>query len=291
MIDIKRLRTDPDGVAANLARRGFVLDIDALRELEERRRLAQLRVDQLRAERNAQAKSIGAAKARGEDFAPLVARGEQIAAALAEAEAESANLQSEFDRWMLELPNLLHPQVPPGHDASANVELRRWGEPRALPFKARDHVELAQGLGGLDADAAGRIAGARFTVLQGLVASLHRALAQFMLDLHVREHGYAECYVPYLVNAAAVTGTGQLPKFEMDLFRVPHSGAVERGGSGWYLIPTAEVPLTNLVRDRILDPAQLPLRWVAHTPCFRSEAGSYGKDTRGLIRQHQFDKV
>ncbi len=284
MLDSKQLRADPDAVAANLARRGFRLDVDAFRALEERRKQWQVEADRLRAERNAGAKAVGMAKAKGQDVAPLLARAEALTAELATAETSLNAVQAEVDQWLLELPNLLSADVPDGADENANVEVRRWGEPRQLDFTPRDHVDLGAGLGGLDFEAAGRISGARFAVLRGGVARLHRALAQFMLDLHTGEHGYTEVQVPYLVSGAALTGTGQLPKFEQDLFGL-------RGEKELYLIPTAEVPVTNLVRDQIIAADQLPLRYVAHTPCFRSEAGAAGKDTRGMIRQHQFDKV
>jgi seryl-tRNA synthetase len=284
VLDPRLLRTEPDRVAANLARRGFALDVAALGALEERRKAAQLRADALRAERNAKSKAIGRAKAQGEDVAPLLKEVESLGGEQAAAEAEFAAVQAEVDRLALELPNLVHDSVPDGRDESANVEVRRVGEPPRFAFEPRDHVALGETLGGLDFEAAGRISGARFAVLQGGVARLHRALAQFMLDLHAHEHGYREVYVPYLVNRETLTGTGQLPKFEQDLFGVT-------GENEFFLIPTAEVPVTNLVRDRILAPEALPLKFVAHTPCFRSEAGAAGRDTRGLIRQHQFDKV
>ncbi|MGQ0383634.1 MAG: serine--tRNA ligase [Gammaproteobacteria bacterium] len=287
MLDIRQLRNDPQGVAANLARRGYRLDLGKFTELEGRRKEAQVAVDALRNERNTRSRAIGQAKARGEDVAPLLAEVETLGARLATGEQALTALQRELDRLLLDLPNLLHESVPEGRDDKANVELRRHGEPRRFEFAAGDHVAVAEGLGGLDPAAAGRISGARFAVLCGAVAALHRALAQFMLDLHVREHGYREAWVPYLVTRQTLTGTGQLPKFEQDLFRI------DRGDSEaeLFLIPTAEVPLTNLAGDRILEAEALPMRLVAHTPCFRSEAGSYGKDTRGLIRQHQFDKV
>ena len=284
MLDSKLLRTDPDAVASNLARRGFAFDLAAFRKLEERRKQSQLEADRLRAERNASAKAVGAAKAQGGDVAVLLARAEQLTAELAAAESELTTVAAESDELLLGLPNLLHADVPAGRDETGNVEVRRWGKPRAFDFAPKDHVDLGAALGGLDFDAAARISGARFAVMRGGTARLHRALAQFMLDLHTREHGYVECYVPYLVSPAALQGTGQLPKFEQDLFR---TNSEQRH----FLIPTAEVPLTNLVREQILGAEQLPLRFVAHTPCFRSEAGSYGKDTRGMIRQHQFDKV
>ncbi len=284
MLDSRQLRTDTDAVARNLARRGFVLDTAAFRAFEERRKQAQLDADRVRAERNANAKAVGMAKGRGEDAAPLLRRGEELTGELARAEAALAGVQAESDQWLMNLPNLLHESVPDGADESANVELRRWGDPRQFDFTPADHVDVGTRLGGLDFEAAGRISGARFAVMRGGVARLHRALAQFMLDLHTGEHGYTEVYAPYLVSADALTGTGQLPKFEQDLFAV-------RGERPLYLIPTAEVPVTNLVREQILAAESLPLQFVAHTPCFRSEAGAAGKDTRGMIRQHQFDKV
>lgn len=284
MLDPKLLRTDPDAVAANLARRGFTLDVARLTALEESRKKWQVRADELRNERNVHAKTVGKAKAQGQDIAPLLQQVETLGAELAKAESELAQVQSELDGILLGLPNMLHESVPEGRDETANVEVRRWGEPRKLDFKPKDHVELGEKLGQIDFAAAGKISGARFSVLSGSVARLQRALIQFMLDLHTREHGYREVYVPYLVNAQSMTGTGQLPKFEADLFAV-------KGETGLYLIPTAEVPVTNLVRESIVEADRLPIRYVAHTPCFRSEAGSYGKDTRGMIRQHQFEKV
>ncbi|HVY81813.1 MAG TPA: serine--tRNA ligase [Steroidobacteraceae bacterium] len=284
MIDVKLLRTDPEAVARNLARRGFVLDVSALRALDERRKQAQIENDRLRAERNAHAKAVGMAKGRGEDITPLLAKGEQLTQDLARVDQQLADLQVELDRWLAGLPNLLHESVPDGRDETGNVEVRRWGEPRKFDFEAKDHVVLGEKLGGLDFEAASRISGARFVVMRSAIARLHRALGQFMLDLHTREHGYTEVYVPYLVQSPALFGTGQLPKFKQDLFAV-------EGEGDFYLIPTAEVPVTNLVRDQILSADSLPLKFVAHTPCFRSEAGAAGKDTRGMIRQHQFDKV
>ncbi|MBS0580925.1 MAG: serine--tRNA ligase [Proteobacteria bacterium] len=284
MIDPKLLRADPDGVARNLARRGFVLDVAALRAAEEKRKPWQVEVDRLRAERNSNAKAVGIAKGRGEDVAGLIARGERLTQELAAAEAALTGIQDELEQWHLSLPNMLHESVPDGRDESANLEVSRWGEPRVFTFKPRDHIDVGEALDGLDFQAAARISGARFVVMRSQVARLHRALAQFMLDLHTREHGYMEVYVPYLVQRPALTGTGQLPKFEQDLFAV-------KGEQGFFLIPTAEVPVTNLVRDQILSAEALPLRYVAHTPCFRSEAGAAGKDTRGMIRNHQFDKV
>jgi len=284
VIDPKLLRSDPDAVARNLARRGYRLDVAAFRALEEKRKPCAVEVDRLRAERNANARAVGAAKGRGEDAAALITRGEQLTASLSSAEAALLAVYGELEQWQLGLPNLLDPSVPDGQDESANREVRRWGEPRSFSFAPRDHVELGERLRGLDFEAAARLSGARFVLMHGQVARLHRALAQFMLDLHTREHGYTEVYVPYLVHGRTLTGTGQLPKFEQDLFAV-------RGEHGLYLIPTAEVPLTNLVREQIVPAEALPLKWVAHTPCFRSEAGAAGKDTRGMIRNHQFDKV
>jgi seryl-tRNA synthetase len=284
LIDPKLLRTDPDAVARNLARRGYRLDVAALRALEEKRKPWQVELDRLRAERNANAKAVGVAKGRGADVSALIAKGESLTASLGAAEGALGAVHSELEQWQLGLPNLLHASVPDGHDESANLEVRRWGEPRHFAFTPRDHVELGEGLAGLDFEAAVRISGARFVVMRAQVARLHRALAQFMLDLHTREHGYTEVQVPYLVRPQALTGTGQLPKFEQDLFAV-------RGEQPFYLIPTAEVPVTNLVREQIVPAEALPLKWVAHTPCFRSEAGAAGKDTRGMIRNHQFDKV
>ncbi|HEY0682105.1 MAG TPA: serine--tRNA ligase [Steroidobacter sp.] len=284
MLDPKLLRSDPEAVAANLARRGFKLDVAQLNSLEEARKKWQVRADELRNEKNVHAKSVGKAKAQGQDIAPLLKQVETLGTELAAAEAEFVKVQAELEKITLGLPNMLHESVPVGKDETANVEIRRWGEPRKFAYKPLDHVELGEKLGQMDFAAAGKISGARFTVLTGPLARLHRALIQFMLDLHTSEHGYRETYVPYLVNAASLTGTGNLPKFEADLFGI-------KGESGLYLIPTAEVPVTNLARDTIIEADELPIRYVAHTPCFRSEAGSYGKDTRGMIRQHQFEKV
>jgi seryl-tRNA synthetase len=284
VLDSKHLRTETEAVAHNLARRGFALDLDAFRALEERRKAVQIEADRLRAERNANAKAVGMAKGNGEDASALLSRGEQLTGELTAAEVALAAVQTESDAWLMGLPNLLHDSVPDGRDETANVEVRRHGTPRVLDFTPLDHVDLGAKLGGLDFEAAARISGARFAVLRGGIARLHRALAQFMLDLHTGEHGYTEAYVPYLVSPDALVGTGQLPKFAQDLFAVP-------GERPFYLIPTAEVPLTNFVREQIVAPEALPMRLVAHTPCFRSEAGAAGKDTRGLIRQHQFDKV
>lgn len=284
MLDPRLVRTETAAVAANLARRGVALDVTALQALEEQRKLLQVEAERLRNERNTQARTVGKAKAGGQEIAPLIAHSEALGKALADAERQLVAVQARLDAILLGLPNLLHESVPEGRDETANVEVRRWGEPRRFDFEPRDHQALGEASREMSFEAAGRISGARFVVLSGNVARLHRALIQFMLDLHTRAHGYREVYVPYLVNAQTLTGTGQLPKFEQDLFAV-------RGDSGLYLIPTAEVPVTNLVRDTIVGADELPLRYVAHTPCFRSEAGSYGKDTRGMIRHHQFEKV
>jgi seryl-tRNA synthetase len=283
VLDPKLLRADLPGVAAALARRGFVLDTAGFAAAEERRKSVQIEADRLRAERNANAKAIGMAKSKGQDVAALLAAGESLGAQLQSVERDLEAAQTRITDLQLGLPNILNAGVPDGLDETANVEVRRFGMPREFTFEPKDHVALGERLG-MDFEAAGRISGARFVVMMGMLAKLHRALAQFMIDLHVKEHGYCEAYVPYLVHAEALFGTGQLPKFEQDQFAV-------RGDPGFYLIPTAEVPLTNLVRDQIVAPERLPLKFVAHTPCFRSEAGAAGKDTRGIIRQHQFDKV
>ncbi len=284
MIDPKLLRHAADDVAANLARRGFVFDAAAYLEREKERKALQVEVESLRNERNASSKRIGQAKAKGEDAAPLLAAVKDLGARLDAADARLQEVRGKLDEIELGLPNLLHDDVPDGSDEDANVELRRWGEPPSFEFTARDHVDLGSTLGGLDFDSAASMSGSRFSILHGGLARLQRALIHLMLDVHTTEHGYVETYVPYLVQAAALTGTGQLPKFEADLFRTVDE-------TPFYLIPTAEVPLTNLARDRIYEDAELPQRFTAHTPCFRSEAGSYGKDTRGMIRQHQFEKV
>ncbi|MBM4239545.1 MAG: serine--tRNA ligase [Gammaproteobacteria bacterium] len=284
MLDSRQLRTDTENVARNLARRGFVLDLAAFRSLEERRKQVQIEADRLRSERNANAKAVGVAKGKSEDASVLLKRGEELTQQLTSAETALNAVQAESDAWLMGLPNLLHDSVPEGRDESANVEVRRHGTPRSFEFTPLDHVDVGAKLGGLDFEAAGRISGSRFAVLRGGIARLHRALAQFMLDLHTGDHGYQEIYAPYIVSGDALTGTGNLPKFEQDLFAL-------KGERALYLIPTAEVPVTNLVREQIVTPEQLPMRYVAHTPCFRSEAGAAGKDTRGMIRQHQFDKV
>ncbi|MBC7162633.1 MAG: serine--tRNA ligase [Immundisolibacter sp.] len=282
MLDPQLLRREPETVAARLAARGFALDLPRLAALETRRKTAQTETEHLQAERNRVSRAVGEAKRRAEDAAPLLAQMSGVGERLAQLEAGLKAVQDELDAYCLEIPNLPHDSVPVGNSEDDNVEVRRWGTPPAFDFTPRDHVDLGEALGGLDFETATKIAGARFSLLRGPLAALHRALTQFMLDLHTRQHGYTEVYVPYLVNADSLVGTGQLPKFEEDLFAV---------GGGYYLIPTAEVPVTNIVRDSIVDASDMPLKLVAHTPCFRSEAGSYGKDTRGMIRQHQFEKV
>ncbi|MCR4456747.1 MULTISPECIES: serine--tRNA ligase [Enterobacteriaceae] len=290
MLDPNLLRTEPDAVAEKLARRGFKLDVDKLRALEERRKVLQVDTENLQAERNSRSKSIGQAKARGEDIEPLRLEVNKLGEELDAAKAELETLLAEIRDIALTLPNLPDDCVPLGKDDSENVEVSRWGEPRKFDFEVRDHVTLGEMAKGLDFAAAVKLTGSRFVVMQGQIARLHRALSQFMIDLHTEQHGYIENYVPYLVNQDTLYGTGQLPKFGGDLFHTRPLDE-EAESSNYSLIPTAEVPLTNLVRDEILEEEALPLKMTAHTPCFRSEAGSYGRDTRGLIRMHQFDKV
>jgi seryl-tRNA synthetase len=284
MLDPRLLRTELPEVAQRLKRRGLILDTAHIEALEARRKAVQVEVQDLQGQRNTRSRSIGKAKAAGQDIAPLLAEVDDLGARLKALEESLAVIQGEVETIALGLPNLPDASVPDGRDEADNREERRWGEPRRLAFEPKDHVDLGAQHGWMDFDVATKLAGSRFVVLSGPMARLHRALIQFMLDLHTSEHGYTETYVPYLVNAESLRGTGQLPKFEADLFRVP-------GERDYYLIPTAEVPVTNLVRDLIVEAADLPRKWVAHTPCFRSEAGSYGKDTRGMIRQHQFEKV
>jgi len=285
MLDIQLLRTDIDAVARRLSDRGFDLDVPAFNVLEAERKSIQTRTQELQSKRNALSKGIGQAKAKGEDTTALMAEVAGLGDEVADCEKALEAVQAKLSDLLLGVPNVPHSSVPAGKSSDDNVEVRRVGEPRKFDFTPKDHVDVGEGLGQLDFAAGVKIAGARFTVMKGGIARLHRALTQFMLDVHTQEHGYTEVYVPYLVNAASMRGTGQLPKFEEDLFGVP------RGDDKFYLIPTAEVPVTNLVRDEIVPLESLPLRYVCHTPCFRSEAGSYGKDTRGMIRQHQFDKV
>ncbi len=284
MIDPKLLRHSTAEVAANLARRNFEFDAAAYVELEERRKSLQVDVESLRAEKNTSAKKVGKAKARGDDIEPLLAAVKDLGVRLEKSEAALQSVQSDLLAIELGLPNLLHEDVPVGADDADNTEVLTWGDVPHFDFEPQDHVDLGSGLGLLDFDAASRISGSRFAVMRGELARLHRALIQFMLDVHTGEHGYEEAYVPYLVQSDALVGTGQLPKFEDDLFKTA-------GEPTFFLIPTAEVPVTNLARESILDAAGMPVKTVAHTPCFRSEAGSYGKDTRGMIRQHQFEKV
>ena len=284
MLDPKRLRNDLDEVAAQLARRGFVLDVDNIRALEQRRKTLQVETEQLQNERKVRSKAIGQAKAKGDNVEPLMAEVAEIGERVKLAEQELAGLQTELETIALGIPNILDASVPDGKDENANVEIRRWGEPTAFEFTPKDHVDLGLPNGWMDFDAGAKLTGSRFVVLRAAMARLHRALIQFMLDTHTQVHGYSEVYTPYMVNADSLRGTGQLPKFEEDLFKLNNE-------QGYYLIPTAEVPVTKLVRDTIVDAADLPLKYACHTPCFRSEAGSYGKDTRGLIRQHQFEKV
>lgn len=284
MLDTKLLRHEIAEVTANLKRRGFEFDVAAYQGLEEQRKALQVRVEELRSERNVQSREIGRAKAAGEDVQQIMDTVQSLGEALKKAETTLETVQTGLLDVHLGLPNLLHDSVPDGLDESDNREIRTWGTPATFEFDPLDHVDLGQRLGGLDFEAAAILTGARFSVLRGPLARLHRALIQFMLNLHTQEHGYTEVYTPYIVNRKSLEGTGQLPKFGDDLFALA-------GEHELFLIPTAEVPVTNLVRDRILETDEMPLKFVAHTPCFRSEAGSHGKDTRGMIRQHQFEKV
>ncbi len=286
MLDSQLLRGQLQEVADRLASRGFSLDVARIEALEERRKSVQTRTEQLQAERNARSKSIGQAKAKGEDIAPLMADVERMANELAAGKVELEGIREELDAILLTIPNLPDASVPVGADEDDNVEVRRWGTPRSFDFAIQDHVALGERNGYLDFETAAKLSGARFALLRGPIARLHRALAQFMINLHTAEHGYEEAYTPYLVQAPALQGTGQLPKFEEDLFKISREGEAD-----FYLNPTAEVSLTNIVAGEIVDAKQLPIKFVAHTPCFRSEAGASGRDTRGMIRQHQFDKV
>ena len=285
MIDIRLLRSNPDEVARRLAARGAnAFDLSKFRDLEKKRKDTQTISEQAQASRNKLSKEIGQARAKGEDAKDLLAKADRLKSMVEAAEIELQKVQSEFQDFLARIPNIPHESVPAGSSPEENREERRWGKPKEFDFPAKDHVDVGEFLG-LNFQAGTKITGARFVLMTGEMARLHRAIGQFMLDVHTREHGYTEVYAPYIVNAQSMFGTGQLPKFEQDLFLVPH------GDEKWYLIPTAEVPVTNLVRDEIIESARLPLKFVCHTPCFRSEAGSYGKDTRGMIRQHQFDKV
>lgn len=282
MIDPRILRNEPETVANRLAVRGFQLDVQEFQRLDEQRREIQLRTEELQAERNSRSKNIGMAKAKGEDIQPLLAEVSELGSDLDAAKQSLEEVQQQLNDFLAVIPNLPDPEVPEGKDEDDNVEIRRWGEPKSLA-NPRDHVDLGEMSGELDFATASRITGSRFSVLYNDLARLHRALIQFMLDTHTESHGYKEVYVPYIVNADSLFGTGQLPKFAEDLFKLEHENDL-------YLIPTAEVPVTNLLRDQICD-AELPLKYCCHTPCFRSEAGSYGRDVRGMIRQHQFEKV
>jgi len=284
MLDSKLLRNELETVARQLARRGYILDTAQLEEREARRKTIQVQTQELQAERNAKSKNIGKAKAAGEDIAPLLEEVEGLGEQLKKKDSELGMLQEELRDLLMGIPNIPHDSVPDGQGEDDNPVIRAWGELPEFDFEPKDHVDLGEALGQLDFEAAARLTGSRFCVMQGPLARLHRALIQFMLDTHTQQHGYREVYVPYLVNADSLRGTGQLPKFEEDLFRMTDE-------AGYYLIPTAEVPVTNLARDTIIEADKLPARFAAHTPCFRSEAGSYGKDTRGMIRQHQFEKV
>jgi len=283
MLDIQLLRSQSDEVAARLATRGAGFDAAAFQALEDERKSLQVRTQELQAKRNTLSKQIGQLKAKGEDTAAVMQEVAGLGEELKRNEETLADLLNRINAFVSVIPNLPHESVPVGKSEADNVEVRRWGTPREFGFAVKDHVDLGSDLGGFDFDAATKISGARFTLMKGAIARLHRALAQFMLDVHTQEHGYTEVYAPYLVNGNSMFGTGQLPKFHEDLFHIKDDG--------YFLIPTAEVPVTNIVRDTIVDLAQMPLKFVCHTPCFRREAGSYGKDTRGLIRQHQFDKV
>ncbi len=288
MLDVKRFRSELDIVAQGLARRHFVLDAARFSELEDQRKVVQKQLQDTQAERNAKSKGIGQAKARGEDIAPLLAEVEHLGEQMKQAEVAFAKIDAQLSDLLLAVPNIPHSSVPAGKGEEDNVEVRRWGTPKQYDFDVKDHVALAEMRSWLNNDEATKVTGARFSVMKGAGAKLHRALIQFMLDIHTEQHGYTEAYVPYLVNADSMRGTGQLPKFEEDLFKITMP---EGDSRQFYLIPTAEVPVTNLMRDEIISEESLPIRYTAHTPCFRSEAGSAGRDTRGLIRQHQFEKV
>jgi seryl-tRNA synthetase len=284
MLDIKLIRKDIDFVSSELKRRGFTLDVARFNELEEERKKIQMMTEELQNKRNTQSKSIGQAKAKGEDIKPLLAQVSDLGKQLSEAEHKLNEVNDSLDEILMAVPNLPHESVPVGLSEDDNVEIRKWGEPKKFSFEPKDHVELGAQSGLIDFETAAKISGARFVVMHDKIARLHRALIQFMLDLHTKEHGYKEVYVPYLVNKESLFGTGQLPKFKDDLFNV-------EGDFPYSLISTAEISVTNIVRGEILSADRLPLKFVTHTPCFRSEAGSYGKDTKGLIRQHQFEKV
>ena len=284
MLDPKLLRADIEAVASQLKRKSYDLDISRFSQLEEKRKSLQVETQELQSVRNQRSKEIGAAKGRGEDIGPIKSEMDQLSKNLKEKEQQLQSLQDELLSWMAEIPNLPDDSVPAGADEQDNEVVRLWGEPTQLDFEPKDHVDIGEGLQQIDSEAATKITGSRFTVLKHDIARLHRALIQFMLDMHTRQHGYTEVYVPYIVNNDSLFGTGQLPKFKQELFQL-------NTDNEFYLIPTAEVPVTNIWRDAIADAQQLPIKYVCHSPCFRSEAGSYGKDTRGLVRQHQFEKV
>ncbi len=289
MLDIQILRNELDNVASRLATRVYKLDTARFEQLEAERKNVQTRTQELQAKRNAVSRQIGIAKAIGDNTSALMADVGALGEELKQLEATLQRVLQNMDAFLADIPNMPHARVPVGRSEADNVEIRRVGDVPKFEFEVKDHVSIGEGLGGLDFETAAKISGARFSLLKGPLARLHRALAQFMLDTHTEQHGYTETYVPYLVNAASMRGTGQLPKFEEDLFKVPRQ--MGEGEENFYLIPTAEVPVTNIVRDSIVPLEKLPMKFVAHTPCFRSEAGSYGRDTRGMIRQHQFDKV
>lgn len=290
MLDAKLLRSDLETVAEKLKARDYALDVATIQSLEAQRKEFQVKAQTLQAESNSRAKGIGKAKAQGEDIAPLLAEVSSLKAQLEEAEKASSEVQAKLEAIFSSIPNIPHESTPAGLSEDDNVELKKWGTPKEYEFEVKDHVDLSEARGWYDNDAAVKVTSGRFSVLKGSMAKLQRALTQFMLDTHA-EHGYEEVYVPYLVNQDSLRGTGQLPKFEADLYKISKNDEHDTNDRDLYLIPTAEVPITNLVRDEILDEAALPLKFVGHTPCFRSEAGAYGRDTRGLIRQHQFEKV
>jgi seryl-tRNA synthetase len=291
MLDIQTLRNDLAGVAARLATRGYTLDTAKFEQMEAERKTIQSRTQELQAKRNASSKLIGQAKAKGEDTTAIMAEVGALGEELKQLEAKLPQVLADMDAFLAVIPNVPHSTVPVGKSEADNVEVSKVGDVPKFEFEVKDHVSIGEGLGGLDFETATKIAGARFTLLKGPLARMHRALAQFMLDTHTEKHGYTETYVPFMVNAESMRGTGQLPKFEEDLFRVPRVVGDDGVEKNFYLIPTAEVPVTNMVRDTITPLEKLPMKYVAHTPCFRSEAGSYGRDTRGMIRQHQFEKV
>ncbi len=284
MLDIKLLRSDINAVAKQLSRRGFTLDVAEFQSLEDQRKTLQMATQELQNERNTRSKMIGKAKASGEDIQPLLDEVADLGEKLKASEQQLSHLQNRIDEIVSGIPNILNESVPDGKSEEDNVEIRRWGEPTSFDFEVKDHVDLGMTNGWMDFESASKLTGSRFVVMRSAMARMHRALIQFMLDTHTSEHGYEEVYVPYIVNSDSLYGTGQLPKFAEDLFKL-------EGEQNFYLIPTAEVPVTNLVRDEIVEADKLPMQYTAHTPCFRSEAGSYGRDTRGLIRQHQFEKV